>query len=120
MLPLSFFDHRPVEVRQGTGYDRITLPPSARYTDAKVQHGIYKDLKRQEKILRDHNLVMGPMSSFSEYFDANSYNPHRSAMVNKSERYDGSQYPRLGAAFLKYSPNDPVTEMMGIDHRGYE
>jgi len=37
---------------------------------------ITKQLKNQEKVLRDHNLVMGPMNAFSDYYNTANYGPH--------------------------------------------
>ena len=39
---------------------------------------IYKELRHQEKVLRNNNLIMGPMTAFQEYFEPNAqYGPPR-------------------------------------------
>merc|ERR1711976_83796 len=43
-----------------------------------THYQISKELRHQEKVLRNHNLVMGPMDAFKEYFHPNAnYGPPR-------------------------------------------
>ena len=43
-----------------------------------TSYQVSKELRHQEKVLRNHNLVMGPMAAFQEYFHpAANYGPPR-------------------------------------------
>ena len=46
-------------------YDHSREGPVRRPTDYEIKKQLYRDAK----VLRDNNLVMGPMQAFSEYFD---------------------------------------------------
>jgi len=62
--------------RSLSAYHRQYMPKFgqiARHPEANTVYPwqqVERELRRQEKVLRDHNLTMGPMQSFRQEFDA--------------------------------------------------
>ena len=63
---VSFLDYR-----QKVGYDGrpTTTRPDLEYRNNQIT----KQIRHQAKVLRDSNIVMGPMSAFADYFDPRNY-----------------------------------------------
>lgn len=63
--------------RQGSGYEKQLLanprPVTCHQSPEIRAYHVEKQLRQQEKELRNHNLVMGPIQAFHEYYDSKNY-----------------------------------------------
>ena len=52
-------------------------PEQRQMSSDAFQGYVHKDLKMQEKTLRNHNMVMGPMEAFDDLLNPRNYKTYR-------------------------------------------
>ncbi|ELT88884.1 hypothetical protein CAPTEDRAFT_226165 [Capitella teleta] len=63
---------------QEASNERAEMSGSAAPFCRPSSYQVQKELRHQEKVLRNNNLIMGPISAFQEYFEPNApYGPPR-------------------------------------------